>query len=126
MLRLGRAQQVVAPLERGAQRPLARWGVPRPGTKGVQRLPQPGVQLLGAEDCHACCSELDRERQSVDAAAHTGDCPGVGRGQLEGRIVVVRTLHEEGAGRSLCDRFRSIVLRDLQRIHRIATAPPEA
>ena len=53
MLRLRRAQQAVAPLECRAQRPLPRGGVPRPASKRVQRLRQPGVQFLGAEDAHA-------------------------------------------------------------------------
>ena len=110
----------MAPLERGAQRLLPCGGVPRTAAKRVQGSSEAGVELLGAEHGHACCGELDRERQPVEAAAHTCDRPGVGRRQLEARIPAVRALHEQGAGGGLFDRFGSTVLRDLERAHGVA------
>ena len=66
-------EQVVAPLDRRAQRPLALGQVA--GAAGEQRQPlvEPLEELLGRERLDARGGELEREREVVEAAADLGD-----------------------------------------------------
>ena len=70
---LGRREQVVAPGDRGAQRPLPLGG--RAGAAGEQwqSLLEPLEQHRRRERLDARGSQLDRERQTVEAPADLGD-----------------------------------------------------
>ena len=60
-------EQVVAPRDRGAQRCMALVGVAA-ALEEVEPLPDPLEQLLGAEQLDPRGGELDRERETVEAA----------------------------------------------------------
>ena len=61
-------EELVAPLDRGAQRPLARIGVARPPFSRSSRCVEALDQLLRREDSHARRRELEGERQAVEPA----------------------------------------------------------
>jgi hypothetical protein len=64
----------VAPLDRRAQRALARRGVARGARKERQAPVEPGKQLFRIEQREARRRELDRERKPVEPAADLADC----------------------------------------------------
>ena len=64
---LRRREQVVRPLDRRAQRLLARIGVPA-ALEQVEPLREPLEELLGREDDRAGSRQLERERQVVEPA----------------------------------------------------------
>ncbi len=70
---LVRAEQVVAPVDRRAERLLARGHVPWAAGEEVEALLEPGEQRLRREQLGARGRELDRERESVEADADLGD-----------------------------------------------------
>ena len=78
-------QQVVAPGDRVAQRPLALVGVLRAAGQQGQPLVEPAQERLRRERPHARRRQLDRERQAVEPPADRGDRIGVLVGQLEVR-----------------------------------------
>ena len=65
-------QQVVAPFDRGAQRPLPRLGISSCLQK-IEALREPLQDLAGSKDARAGGSELDRERQVVEPTAELRD-----------------------------------------------------
>jgi hypothetical protein len=92
---LGLAQQVVAPLDRLAERPLAHRG--GPSAAGQQREPvvQPGCDLVGGQDGHPGGGQLDSERNAVQPAADLHDRLAVALRQLEQRQHQPGPFHEE-------------------------------
>ena len=70
---LGRREQVVAPRDRRAQRPLPLGRRPRAAGEQGQPLLEPFEQGRRREHLHARGSQLDRERQAVEAPADLGD-----------------------------------------------------
>src|SRR5439155_22163756 len=71
-LLLTRLEQVVAPGDGGPQRPLPLGCVPRPTREERQPLLQASEQSIGGQYVHARRRQLDRKRQSVEAAADFG------------------------------------------------------
>ena len=67
------AEQVVAPVDRRAERLLAGGQVARAAGEEVEALLEPGEQRLGREQLRTRGGELDRERQAVEADADLGD-----------------------------------------------------
>ena len=67
------AEQVVAPVDRRAERLLARGQVARAAGEEVEALLEPGEQRLRGEQLGARGGELDREREAVEADADLGD-----------------------------------------------------
>ena len=83
-LLLLRLQEVVAPLDRAAERPLAL------GEPGARRRPQkiePRAETLeqraGREEIASCRGELERQRQTVEPNAQLDHRLGVRLGELE-------------------------------------------
>ena len=70
---LVRAEQVVAPVDRRAERLLAGGQVARAAGEEVEALLEPREQRLRREQLRARGRELDRERQPVEADADLGD-----------------------------------------------------
>ena len=68
-----RVEQVVAPADRGAQRPLAVGRVARAGAEQVEPAPEAVEDLARGEDLDARRRELDRQRQAVEPAADLRD-----------------------------------------------------
>src|SRR5205823_2318884 len=62
----GLVQEVVAPLDGGAERSLPRVGVPPPSEE-VESVAEPFEDLPGSEDVRSRSGELDRERHGVQA-----------------------------------------------------------
>ena len=95
---LGVAEQVVAPVDRRAQRLLARGRVAGAGAQRAER----GVEALGdlgrRQQSAAGGRQLDRQRQPVDAPADLRDRGGVGVAQVEVGIVGSRALAEQRDG----------------------------
>ena len=79
-----RGQEVVAPLDRGAQRPvpLGHTGA-RLGLQELEPLAQAHEDLARREQLDPCGGQLERERQPVQAHAELGDRLGVRLGELE-------------------------------------------
>ena len=67
------AEQVVAPVDRRAERLLARGQVAWAAGEEVEALLEPGEQRLRREQLRAGGGELDREREAVEADADLGD-----------------------------------------------------
>jgi hypothetical protein len=109
----GALKQALAPVDRGAQRPLTSGDVARAASEDVERLGKAGVQLLGAEQRAAGRRKLYRERQPVETAADICDRASVGRCQLEAPIPAADALEEERAGGGLLDRRRLTAFRKL-------------
>src|SRR4029453_2447713 len=78
-------QQVVAPLDRRAKRPLACGGVHRPSGQDRKRLVQASQEGLGTEESDAGGSELDGQREPVESRADAGHGRGVLVGDLKPR-----------------------------------------
>ena len=70
---LGIGEQVVAPIDRGAQGLLARQGGAAAAGQQAKGIVQPRGDLLDAEHLHAAGGQLDRERNAVEPAADLGD-----------------------------------------------------
>ena len=89
------AEQLVAPVDGGAQRLLARGCVARAGARRAER----GVQAFGdlgrRQQPAAGGGQLDRQRQPVDAPADLRDRGGVAVAELEVGIVRSRALDEQ-------------------------------
>ena len=70
---LVRLRELVAPVERRAQRPLAFGQVAGASREEVERLLEAAGDRPDREELDPCCGELDRERQPVEATADLGD-----------------------------------------------------
>ena len=111
-----RAEQVVAPVDRRAERLLARRLVARPAGEQLEAPLEPGEQRLRREQLRARGRELDRERQAVEADADLGD-----RGRVRGRhgevgLDRLRALDEER------DRVVLRELLELRQVRRVGQA----
>ena len=62
-------EQGVAPLHRGAERPLRTVGPPRRLREQVEQIVEVKGDVLQIEPDHPCGRELDGEREAIDAAA---------------------------------------------------------
>src|SRR6185312_15908821 len=88
-------EQVEAPVERLAQRLLARGGVVRAPREERQPFREPLEQPARLERSDAGGRELDRERQSIDAGTDLAHVPLVVGGDREARLERPRALLEE-------------------------------
>ena len=66
-------EQLVAPVDRSAQRPVALREVARPAREQAHPVGEPLEQLLGSERAHPCRRQLDGEREAVEGGAELGD-----------------------------------------------------
>ena len=82
---LGRLEQVVAPVDRVAERALPRRQIVGAAGEQVEPLLEPAEDRLRREQLDARGRELDRERQAVEAAADPGHRGRVLVGELEAR-----------------------------------------
>ena len=95
-LRLG--QQVVAPVDRGAQRLVTSGRGPAAARQEPEPVVEAGRDLLDRERPHPRRGELDRERDAVEAATELGHRPGVLVGHAERGHDRPRPLDEQTAG----------------------------
>jgi len=66
-------EQIVAPLHRRPQRPLALRRVAQTCCQQVEPTPEPLQNLAGGQDLRPRCCEFERERQAVETAADLSD-----------------------------------------------------
>ena len=92
------AEQVVAPVDRRAQRPLACGRVAGAGAQRAERRVEALGDLAGRQQPAARGRQLDRQRQPVDAPADLRDRGGVGVAEAEVGIVGSRALAEQRDG----------------------------
>ena len=85
-----RIQQVVAPVDRRAERALALREIRRAAREQGEGLAEALRRSFGPQDTDAGCCQLDRERETVESAADARDRVAVLADELEGR--------ERGAG----------------------------
>ena len=97
------AKEVVAPVDRRAERLVALVGVAPSAREQIERVVQPFDHLRGREHSDAGGSKLDRQRQPVEERADRGDGGGILVRQLEGVTGGAGSLHEQ------CDR---VILRE--------------
>ena len=95
-----RVEQVVAPVDRAAQRLLAARDVARAGAEEVEPAREAVEDRGGGEDLAAGGGELDRQRQAVEARADLLDQPLVVLAEREPRV--------DGAGAALEQRDRGL------------------
>ena len=67
-------QQLVAPRDRGAERPLSFWKVEGAGGEQVEAAPEAREDLLRCQHLHPRGCELERQRQPVEPARDLGAC----------------------------------------------------
>ena len=91
-------EQLVAPVDRRAQRLLARGRVARARAERAERRVQAFGDLAGRQQPAARGRQLDRQRQPVDAPADLRDRRGVAVVELEVGIVGSRALAEQRDG----------------------------
>jgi hypothetical protein len=92
---LGRAEQLVAPVDRGAQRPLARQRGDVAVGEHAQRLAELGGDPLGPERLDARGGELDRQWNAVEPRADLGNERRVRLGEAERRQRGGGPIHEK-------------------------------
>ena len=123
---LGRAAQLIAPLDRGPQRLLpGRPGAAAPGQQ-AQPVAQPGVDLLRGQHRQPRRGQLDGQRQPLQPAADPGHRRHVRLGDREPRHHLRGPLGEQPHRREhpqLCRRQRLALL---ARQRRTAAAAPAA
>ena len=91
-------EEVVAPADRGGQRPLPRWHVPRSADEQGQRVFQAFQQHLRRQHPQAGRGELDGQRQPVEPSADFGHGGGVIGGQRRrGRTLEPRSMNSRTA-----------------------------
>ena len=88
-------EQVVAPVEGGPERLLARQGGAAAADEESEAVVQPIDDGRDGQDRDARRRELDRERQPVEVMAESGDCRRVLGGQREGRDDGLGALREQ-------------------------------
>ena len=101
-----RAQQLVAPVDGCAQRPVAGRRVARRSARRAHRGVEALGDLGGREQPAARGGQLDRERQPVDPPADLGDRSGVVVVEAEAGVVRSRAFAEQPDGRDLRQRRR--------------------
>jgi hypothetical protein len=89
---LGRRQQFVAPVQGSTQRPLPLWLILRPAIEDDEPTIQAAEQRPRWQYAHAGGSQLDRQRQPVQAHADFGYCAYVALIHAELRIEALRAL----------------------------------
>ena len=113
-------EQLVAPGDRVAQRPLAVGQVARPAAEDIEPAPEAVAQLGRREQAKPRGRELDRERQPVEPRADLADDGSRLVVEAEARPRLAAALHEErdrggahragGAGRQRERRHRQELL----------------
>ena len=101
---LGVVEQVVAGVDRGAQRAVSFRRVLRGGGQ-LEPVAEARQKLAGAENLDAGCCQLDRERQGVERGAEGDDVGHVLRRELEVALGGLRPSDEEGDGRRSARRL---------------------
>lgn len=112
------AEQVVAPVEGRAQRPVTGGSRARTGLEQREPLAQASQELLGGEGRDARGGELDRQRQPVEPAAHLGDRRGVRGLELEPRRAALRAVDEQPDGVGPAHRLHPEVQARVGQAHR--------
>ena len=118
---LVRPEQRVAPVDRRAQRLLARGQVARAAGEQVEALLEPGEQRLRREQLRARGRQLDRERQAVEPDADLGDRRRVRARDGEVGLDRLRALDEERDRLVLRQRRE---LRQMRRVGQRSAAAP--
>src|SRR5690242_14823292 len=95
-------EQLVAPVERRAERSLARQRSARSAREKKESIGEPGIDLFDGERACARGSELERQRNAVEMNADLGNDTGAIGGQLERRKLRLKPFHEK------LDRFGAI------------------
>ncbi len=106
-------QQVVAPLDRGAQRPLALVQILRAAGEEVQPLVEAAQERGRWKRAHAGRGELDRERQALEPDADLGD---------GGRVLARQDELVDGGARPLAEEADRLAQR--QRPNGVAAVRP--
>src|SRR5262249_41994973 len=83
-------QQLVAPVERGAQRPVLRNRGASPASQERKAIAQADGHLLGPHERGAGCSELDGERNAVELPTDLRDRWEIARLRREARVQRLR------------------------------------
>jgi hypothetical protein len=91
-------EERVAPVDCGAQRPLARGRITRRRAQGAERVVQAVGDLTWRQQAAAGGGQLDREWEPVDASADVRHRGGRSVAHLERRIVCSRALPEQRDG----------------------------
>ncbi len=92
-------EERMAPVDRGAQRPLALGEVALSGREHVECVVEAFQQCLGGKEAQTRCSQLERQGKPVQARADGCHGQGVRRRQRERRLRAPRPLDEQGDGR---------------------------
>ena len=108
---LGRLEQVVAPVDRVAERALPCRQVVRAAGEEVEPLLEPPQDRLRREQLHPSCRELDRERKTVEAPADPRHCGRVLVRELEARLDRAGAVEEELDGGRACERASALTVR---------------
>ena len=125
---LGRRQQVIAPVDGGAQRLLAGRQAAQTGVKKFQVVLQPGKHRLGRENVDACGRQFDRQRQAIQASAQLSHGRSVLISDLKIRLDRLSADTEQRYGlrpQQFCGRgssFRLSAVGQRQRRHRVPRA----
>jgi hypothetical protein len=91
-------EEIVAPVDERVERLLPGHRVAAAAGEHAEAFVEPVVQLLGAQQLHACRREFERERDAVEPAADIRDRRRVRVGQRETPIGGRRTIGEERHG----------------------------
>ena len=93
---VGGIEELVAPVDGPAQRLVARGKIAPAAGQQLQSVLEPPERLLGREQLHPGCGELDREWQAVQPRADLGDGRSVLAGERELRPDGAGPVHEQG------------------------------
>ena len=104
-LLLVRLEQLVAPLDRRAQRALPGGRVARARGEKRQAPFKPREELVRVQQRDACCGKLDREREPVEPPTDLPRPPSAGTGRDESRA-----LDEENEASSIGQRLDGVTL----------------
>ena len=92
---LGLAKEVVAPVDRRAERPLTRQGRAAPAGQDPEAVLEAGEEVVESEDVDPGGRELDRQRDAIEPATDTRDHLGVVIGQGEAGPLSRRAVAEQ-------------------------------
>ena len=106
---LGRRQELVAPVDRGAQRLLSLRQVARAAAQGAQAAAETLAKDLEREDAQTGRGQLDGQRQALEPATDVGHERGVVIGDAEVRPHGPGALDEEQHGLELLELLRRSV-----------------